>query len=94
MRFIFPRNYKYNNKILGVIDYSTAIFDIIFFIIIYLILSALISDIYYRIFIFIILCFPLLLCSIIGFNNENFLYVLKYIINFLFSTKIYIFKKI
>lgn len=94
MRFIFPRNYKYNNKILGVIDYSTAIFDIIFFIIIYLILSALISDIYYRIFIFITLCLPLLLCSIIGFNNENFLYVLKYIINFLFSTKIYIFKKI
>lgn len=93
MKFIFPRNYNYQNKLLGVIDYNTAIFNIIFFLSTYLILSLFIYNIYYKIFIFIIICLPLLLFSIIGFNNENFLYVLKYLLHFLFSNKIYIFKK-
>lgn len=93
MKFIFPRNYNYQNKMLGIIDYNTAIFNIIFFLFTYLILSIFIYTIYYRIFALIILCMPLLLFSIIGFNNENFLYVLKYLIHFLFSNKIYIFKK-
>ena len=91
MKFIFPRNYNYQNKMLGIIDYNTAIFNIIFFLFTYLILSIFIYTIYYRIFALIILCMPLLLFSIIGFNNENFLYVLKYLIHFLFSNKIYIF---
>lgn len=93
MKFIFPRNYNYQNKMLGIIDYNTAIFNIMFFLFTYLILSIFIYTIYYRIFALIILCMPLLLFSIIGFNNENFLYVLKYLIHFLFSNKIYIFKK-
>lgn len=93
MQFIFPKNYRYNNKILGVLDYNTAIFDTIFFIMIYLILSIFISHIYYKTIIFIIICLPLLLFSVIGFYNENFLYVLKYIIVFFISNKIYIFKK-
>lgn len=93
MKFIFPRNYNYQNKMLGVIDYNTAIFNVIFFLFTYLILSIFIYNIYYRIFSFIIICMPLLLFSIIGFNNENFLYVLKYLVHFLFNNKIYIFKK-
>lgn len=93
MKFIFPRNYNYQNKILGVIDYNTAIMNIILFLFTYLILSIFINNVYYRIFAFIIFCMPIFLFSIIGFNNENFLYVLKYLFHFLFSNKIYIFKK-
>lgn len=93
MKFIYPRNYKYKNKILGVIDYNTAIFNIIYFLIIYFLLSVFINNLYYKFFIFIILCFPLLLFSITGFNNENFLYVLNYLFKYYFSIKIYLFKK-
>ena len=39
MKFIFPQNYKYNNKILGIIDYSSAIFNLVWYLIIYFILS-------------------------------------------------------
>ena len=39
MKFIIPQNYKFKNKILGIIDYPTAIFNIIWNIIIYFILK-------------------------------------------------------
>ena len=29
MKFIIPQNYNFKNKIFGIIDYSTAIFNII-----------------------------------------------------------------
>lgn len=35
MKFIFPKNYKYKNKIFGMFDYSTAIINLIFYIVVY-----------------------------------------------------------
>ena len=32
MKFIFPQNYKFNNKLFGIIDYSTAIVNIVWYI--------------------------------------------------------------
>ena len=29
MKFIFPQNYNFKSKLFGVIDYSTAIFNVI-----------------------------------------------------------------
>ena len=46
-----------------------------------------------KIFLFFILCFPLLLFSFSGFNGESIIYVLKYIVNFLIKQKLYLFKK-
>ena len=37
MKFIFPQNYNFENKILGVIDYTTALFNVIWYLIIFLI---------------------------------------------------------
>jgi len=39
MKFIFPQNYKYKNKLLGIMDYSTALINLSFFIFIYFIIS-------------------------------------------------------
>ena len=31
MKFIFPQNYNFKNKLFGIIDYSSLIFNIIFY---------------------------------------------------------------
>ena len=38
MKFIFPQNYNFKNKLLGIIDYSTAFFNLIIYGISFLIL--------------------------------------------------------
>ena len=68
MRFIFPQNYNFNNKIFGFFDYCTAIF--------------------------LVFCFPLVLFSIVGFNNENILYVFSYLLSFSFKNKCIFFDKL
>lgn len=92
MNFIIPQNYKFKNKILGLIDYPTAVFNIIWNLIIYLFLKNISINISTRIFIFSTLSFPILLLTIIGFNRESPIYTVKYIFKYIFSTKIYLFK--
>ena len=50
-------------------------------------------NISFKIFIFTFLSFPILLITIIGFNNESPIYTFRYIIKFLFKQKVYMFKK-
>ena len=93
MKFIFPQNYNFKNKLFGIIDYSTAIFNIIWFALIILILNLIFSDLSIKIFLTIIFCFPLILLSFIGFNGENILYVFLYMFKFIFKQKLYLFYK-
>lgn len=92
MKFIFPQNYNFNYKLFGFIDYTTIFLNIFFGFIIYLI-SNIFSNLYLKLCFFIILFFPFLLISIIGFNNEKFLYIIKYIYLYIKSPKYYIYKK-
>lgn len=92
MKFIFPQNYKFNNKILGIIDYSTAIINVIWYIISYFISSLIFNSIKIKIFSFILLSFPFFLFSIIGFNHENIISVLIYIIKYFKGKKLYLYK--
>lgn len=92
MKFIFPQNYNFNYKLFGFIDYTTIFFNIFFGFIIYLI-SNIFSNLYLKLCFFIILFFPFLLISIIGFNNEKILYIIKYIYLYIKSPKYYIYKK-
>ena len=39
MKFIFPQNYNFENKFLGVIDYLTIFVNVIWYIFVFLILS-------------------------------------------------------
>lgn len=94
MKFIFPQNYNFKNKILGIFDYSTVFLNIIWYIIVFSILQLLFNNWNIKIFLLISLCFPITLFSIIGFNGEPIIYVFKYIIKYLLSTKLYLYKKI
>lgn len=93
MKFIFPQNFAFKNKILGVIDMSTLFFNVFWDAFIYCLLNLLFSNINIIISGFIILCFPLLLFSIIGFNHENIVYVVFYLLKFISNKKLYFYNK-
>ena len=93
MKFIIPQNYKFKNKIFGVLDYPTAIINLIWCLFLYLILRNISISIPLKICTFSTLSFPILLLSIVGFNNESPLYSLRYIIYFYKTQKIYLYKK-
>jgi len=93
MKFIFPQNYNFNTKLFGLLDYPTAIFNFIWWFIIFIITKLFISDLLIKIIIFIITCFPVLLISLFGFHQENIIYVFKYLFIFYKSNKIYLYKK-
>lgn len=91
MNFIFPSNYSFKNKLLGIIDYPTAIFNVIYFLIIFGINYLLFSSINIRIIFIVVFYFPIFLFSIVGFNHGNILYSLFYILKFLIKPKIYLY---
>ena len=93
MKFIFPQNYNFNSKLLGVIDYSTLFINIIWWAFIFIISYFLFNDLTLKIIFFIVTCFPIFLLSIIGFNHENIFYVLCYLYKFFIKPKIYLYKK-
>ena len=83
MHFIFPKNYNFKPKLLGFIEYSTAILDTIIGIILYFLINLLFKDINIKIYVFISLFFPVLLISILGINKESFISVFKYVFKFI-----------
>ncbi len=93
MKFIFPQNYDFKNKILGVIDYSTAFINLLWYALLFLFVNAILKDLSLKVFIFVVLCFPLLLISFAGFNGENIIYVFSYLIRFLLKPKLFLYKK-
>ena len=93
MKFIFPRNYNFNSKLLGFIDYSTVILNIIWGLAVFLLAHFLIPNTTIKICIFIILFLPFALFSIIGFNHERIIYILKYLYKYITSPKVYLYKK-
>ena len=92
MKFIFPQNFNFKNKILGVIDYPTPIFNVIYFFFIYGFFNIFVSNLTLKIFFIILFYFPIFLISIIDFNHENILYFFWYMIKFMIRPKIYLYK--
>lgn len=93
MKFIFPQNYNFKNKLLGIIDYSTAIANVIWYAIVFILVNILFKNINIKIIIFISLCFPLFLFSFVGFNGENIIVVFKYLFRFAFKSKLIFYSK-
>ena len=94
MKFIFPQNYNFKNKLFGFIDYSTAILNILWDAFIFCILDMLFTSITIKIFCFIIACLPLFLFSLLGFSHENILYIFSYMYAFIKNRKIYFYNKL
>ena len=93
MKFIFPQNYNFKTKILGMIDYSTAILIITWSIIIFFLINILFENINIKIFLNVSLIFPVIILSIVGINGENIIYVSNYIIKYIFKQKLYLYNK-
>ena len=93
MKFIIPQNFKFKNRILGIIDYSTAILNLLWDTILYFNLKNINIILSTKIFIFSAFSFPVLLLTIIGFNNESPLYTIKYLFYYIKRPKIYLFQK-
>ena len=93
MNFIFPSNYAFKNKLFGIIDYTSAIVNLIWYIFIFCLVNLFFSDINIKIILFISLCFPFLIFTIVNNRNENILFVLLYIIKFMVNRKIYFYRK-
>lgn len=93
MKFIFPQNYHFKNKILGFIDYTTAFVNVVWYAIVLILVNLIFKSINLKIMVFITLCFPLLLFSFSGFNGENIISVFRYFFKFLFRQKLYFYSK-
>ena len=93
MYFIIPHNYNFKNKIFGIIDYSTAFFNIFWYTFIFILLNIFFRNWNIKIFLLISFCFPITLFSIVGFNGEPIIYVFKYVIKYLLRPKLYLYKK-
>jgi hypothetical protein len=93
MKFIFPQNYKFTTKVLGIIDYQTAILNLIWDGLIFLILNIIFKSLNIKIFLFIISAFPMLIFSIIGINGDNLINVIIYMLKFLIKPKLLFYSK-
>ena len=93
MKFIFPKNYDFKNKLLGIIDYSSVFINLIWYGLVFILINLFFHNLNIKIFLFILLCFPFLLISISGFNGENFVYVFRYIFTFFVKQKIILYFK-
>ena len=94
MKFIFPRNYNFKTKLFGVFDYFTIIINIIFAAFVFSFCNLFFTNINIKIFIFVSLCLPLFILSVVGLNNENIFLVLIYILKYFLSPKLYLYSKI
>lgn len=93
MKFIFPKNYDFKNKLFGIIDYSTVFINLIWYGFVFILINLFFNNLNIKIFLFILLCFPFLLISISGFNGENFVYVFRYIFTFFVKQKLFLYLK-
>lgn len=93
MKFVFPKNYKFSSKLLGIIDYSSAIIILIFGIFLFFILNIFITDLSIKIFIFISFVFPFILFVIVNNSKENIFFTILYVIKFFYTRKIYLYNK-
>ena len=93
MKFIFPKNYNFKYKLLGFIDYTTAILDTIIGFILFEFVNLFIPVITFKIYFFIIIYLPIFLFSIFGLGKENLLSVICYLFKFFKNRNIYLYNK-
>lgn len=93
MKFIFPQNYNFKNKLFGIIDYATIFVNILWSSFVFLLVFLIFKDWSFRIFLVITFSFPLVLLSIAGFHGDNIIYVFSYLFHYIFCQKLYFFRK-
>ena len=92
-KFIFPQNYKFNTKIFGLIDYQTAIINVLWGGIVYVLINLIFRSLSIKIFLFIVFVFPMLIFSVVGVNGENLINVVIYMSKFIIKRKLLFYNK-
>lgn len=93
MNFIIPKNYKFKPKLLGLIDYPSAILCSIWAVILYALVNILFTSLSIKVYFFLGLFVPVILFCIVGINNENVISVIFYILKYFIKQKVYLYKK-
>lgn len=91
-KYLFPLNYKYSSKFLGIIDYSTLLPISIYAAILIAILYLLKADFFISFAIFIILVLPPFLLLSLGINNQPTISYIKAVYKFYKNSKLYLYK--
>ena len=90
--YIFPKNYNFKNKIGGVIDYPTAIFNLLFLFLLYKFISIFKLTLTSKLIFISIFYTPIFLVSIFNRNDDNIICIAYYVIKFLVRPKLYLYK--
>lgn len=93
MKFIFPKNYNYSFKLLGIFSYSSIIFISLWGLFVYSIASFLFSSFIVKFYFFIFLFIPFFLFSALNKSNENIIFIIIYILKYLYRPKLYFYDK-
>lgn len=93
MQFIIPKNYKFKTKLLGLLDYQTAVIDGIWAGILFLLSNLIFTSLTHKLYFIVALFLPVLLFTIIGVNNESVISVTIYIFKYFKRQKIFLYKK-
>ena len=91
-KFIFPLNYKYSAKFLGILDYSILLplsLDAVVIVIIFYLLKL---DFFIAFGLFIILVLPPFLLLSVGINNQPAISYVMSIYKFYKNSKLYLYK--
>lgn len=91
-KYIFPLNYKYSTKFLGIIDYSTLLPISLYSLVIVIILYFFKFDFFTSFGIFIIFVLPPILLLSIGINNQPTIPYIIAIYKFHKNSKLYLYK--
>ena len=91
-KYIFPMNYKYSAKFLGIINYSTLLPITIYATIVGIVLYLLKIDFFISFGIFIVLVLPPLLLLSMGVNNQPAISYVIAMYKFYKNSKLYLYK--
>lgn len=94
MRFIFPQNYQFHSRLLGLFDYPTFIFNLILFIFLIVLSNLLFTALEIKVLFCTALFLPVFLFSLLSLHQENIFSSFVAIYYFFTHRRIYFYSKI
>lgn len=93
MHFVFPQNYNFSSRLFGIFDYTTVLFNLVWFVFLFSVSNIFFETLEIKILICTVLFLPFFIISIIGLYHENIFFVLSYIYCFFKNRCIYFYSK-